>query len=445
MRFANCYLRLFLVAFLVVGVIGNDDFENEESSVCDASNGKKSLSVPAPFDLFEDTSDLLKITTHIYGYACMKEIVQMCPANFTSPMQNPMEYVDSAQVASFAVNNKDTLIKFSTTEKSFRNPCEGTKEPVLNDIVGIMSGSCLYSLQRLWDDDLSSWREKNELSVAIDVVKPQSELIYGIAIDHKKKRVIVTFRGSMTVNDWVRNASANFKKVPNPHFSKKSNNKQPKSIYLHTGYHDYLKEEQWFAGVKGIKYDAIKEDLIEVFKTHKDYELFATGHSLGGALSTMFSFYIMSEDDSVNIPKAITLISFACPLMVGDSEWQKAYQYLEKDGIIRHLRVEVDGDAVPMTIRKPPWSFSNRLFTWTGINIKLYDDNKPPELKHSYGMDTKLATLKHQLPTITNGLKLHQLTHYFERLNQVEADLKGKQLTDLYQDREILGDFYTFE
>jgi len=442
MRFANCS-RLFFIAFLVAGAIGNDDSENEESSAGDATNGKKSLSVPAPSDLFEDTSDLLKITTHIYGYACLKEIVQSCPASFTDPMHiltNPMVYVDSSQVASFAVNNKDTLNNFKKTEESlFRKPCEGANGLVL----GIFTGSCVASLDRLWDADLSSWREENELSVAIDTVESQGELIYGIAIDHRKKRVIVTFRGSETVNDWVRNLSVNFKKVPNPHFSKKSNNKQPKSIHLHTGYHDYLKEKRWFAGPRGIKYDAIKDDLIEVFKTHKDYELFATGHSLGGALSAMFSFYITSEDDSVNIPKAVTLISFACPLMVGDSEWQKAYQYLEKDGIVRHLRVEVDGDPVPMVIRNPPFS-PLRWFKWTGINMKLYDDNKPPELKHSYKMDTRSATLKNILDPEKYNFDLHQLNHYFERLDQVEGYLKGKQLTDLYQDREILGKFYTF-
>jgi len=53
--------------------------------------------------------------------------------------------------------------------------------------------------------------------------------VYGIVVDHRKKLIIVSFRGSETTEDWKRNTGINYKKVSNPYFSKNTD-KQPKQI-----------------------------------------------------------------------------------------------------------------------------------------------------------------------------------------------------------------------
>jgi hypothetical protein len=85
-----------------------------------------------------------------------------------------------------------------------------------------------------------------------------------------------------------------------------------------------------------------------VIKANPGYELCVTGHSLGGALSTVFNFYISSEMEDLGFSKPATLISFASPLF-GNKEWQTAFQHLEKDHTVRHLRVSVLEDLVPTT------------------------------------------------------------------------------------------------
>jgi hypothetical protein len=43
------------------------------------------------------------------------------------------------------------------------------------------------------------------------------------------------------------------------------------------------------------------------------------------------------------------------------------------------------------------------------------------------------------------ALEFHTLVKYDARLDAVQAKLRGMQLVDLYKDREVLGNFATFE
>jgi len=41
----------------------------------------------------------------------------------------------------------------------------------------------------------------------LDTEDEMKELVYGSAIDNLRKRIIVSFRGSETFEDWIRNAA----------------------------------------------------------------------------------------------------------------------------------------------------------------------------------------------------------------------------------------------
>jgi alpha-beta hydrolase superfamily lysophospholipase len=83
------------------------------------------------------------------------------------------------------------------------------------------------------------------------------------------------------------------------------------------------------------KYDEILHDTKELLAAHPGYRLYVTGHSLGGALSTLIAFYLACDPE---IRKPVTCISFASPRL-GDKDFLKAVRWLEEQGMLRMLRV----------------------------------------------------------------------------------------------------------
>jgi alpha-beta hydrolase superfamily lysophospholipase len=73
------------------------------------------------------------------------------------------------------------------------------------------------------------------------------------------------------------------------------------------------------------KFDQIMENLHELLlEKYPDYKIYVTGHSLGGALSTLLAFRLAAlEDDHINKP--ITCLTIASP-RVGNLDLRRAFQ-----------------------------------------------------------------------------------------------------------------------
>lgn len=63
-----------------------------------------------------------------------------------------------------------------------------------------------------------------------------------------------------------------------------------------------------------------------------------TGHSLGGALATLFGFYATTDDCITKNVQPVELYTFASPL-VGDKNFCQAFKALENEGKIVHARI----------------------------------------------------------------------------------------------------------
>ena len=169
------------------------------------------------------------------------------------------------------------------------------------------------------------------------------ELVYGIAKDDINKRITLVFRGTENELAFQSNWSTNL-------FLSKTKGKLPevlkddlklpgfwKSIWFHSGFYKYVfditkdenDDETWR------KYDEIVVDVKRLLERYPNYKLYVTGHSLGGGLSTLVSFYLACEPD---IPKPVTCINFASPRM-GDPNFLQAVQELEQRRWLRMLRV----------------------------------------------------------------------------------------------------------
>jgi len=112
---------------------------------------------------------------------------------------------------------------------------------------------------------------------------PLKDLTYAIAVDQKLERVLVVFRGAITKADWRAVTKFAFETVPNP--VQESFEGKSKNIKVYTGFYQYLFRKRKDTGTT--KYDEIA-NLAHKYgreKIGKNYKLFVTGHSLGGALT----------------------------------------------------------------------------------------------------------------------------------------------------------------
>lgn len=166
---------------------------------------------------------------------------------------------------------------------------------------------------------------------------PDKGLVYSIAVDDDNKRIVVPFRGSMTHSDWL----ANFNFFP--HFEinplangiidreERSSMEQPKNLVMHRGFHNYVFDPDHDAdtaedadNIEATKFNIIFERVAKVLQERPGYDLYTTGISLGGALSTVFALHAAAKEDD-RIPKPITCYNFGSP-KVGAMSFRKAFQ-----------------------------------------------------------------------------------------------------------------------
>ncbi|VEU39308.1 unnamed protein product [Pseudo-nitzschia multistriata] len=196
---------------------------------------------------------------------------------------------------------------------------------------------------------------------------------------NQKNEIYIVFRGSVTASDWIQNIQAPFVEIKircDKHVRKKAylveqssffkieinsdlarklkkalnqddqmDDKQSKAkgylnkeipILVHQGFLNYLFRKPNDKADDCCKYESIKNDakiLLEdkEFNPRKTEKMVVAGHSLGGALATLASFFLACdkdiEDANANEKAVIQCITFAAP-MVGNIGFQRAFNVL---------------------------------------------------------------------------------------------------------------------
>ena len=172
----------------------------------------------------------------------------------------------------------------------------------------------------------------------------ETDLQCAVTVSHAKKRINVIFRGSESKSDWYYDLKI-FKHKLEEKFQDDENN-----VYVHLGFYQQL--------MNNGSYDKILKLVKEGLAEHSDYELYISGHSLGGALCTLFGYLLSCE-----LLNKVTVVSFASP-RVGNEEWKKVFD--NKENLV-HFRVTNNRDIVTAA---PMWGYKH-----TGHNIRLFDDS----------------------------------------------------------------------
>jgi hypothetical protein len=150
---------------------------------------------------------------------------------------------------------------------------------------------------------------------------------------------------------------------------------------------------------------------------YKDFDVYVTGHSLGGALSQLLAFTLAGNLETAKLPtKKVVAITYASP-RVGNKKYQKAFEKLEKDGILRHIRVSNNGDIVPAA---PSFGYYQ-----TGVNMHVKPKGK---MKIGYEKDRNMI-----LQIRLSSASMHGLQYYHERIFRKEnADIIALDVEGIY-------------
>jgi hypothetical protein len=188
------------------------------------------------------------------------------------------------------------------------------------------------------------------------------------------------------------------------------------------------------------------DEVKTLMEEQEGYSLYVTGHSLGGALSTMMAFRAAALGDLTDT--TVINVSFASPF-VGDQEFRDEFVKLEKDNTIKHLRVSNDKDVVPLVpfITVPSPFFTT--YKHVGMNLRLYKSRfffGQPKFRIFYPKEGSLVNeVRNALhANFLTGISIslipnHMCPEYIARLDSNMVKLTNVKLDELYSNRKITG------
>ena len=225
-----------------------------------------------------------------------------------------------------------------------------------------------------------------------------NEIRYIVLTDDSTKSHYVSIRG--TANSHNAMQDINF-------FKDKS---KRLGIYLHTGFHRTA--------------EIIADDLLS--RLEEDYKVVVTGHSLGGAVAVIVSWYL--DHANFNVGECVT---FGQP-KVTDSHGNRAMR--DK---IKLTRVVNETDVVPLV---PPAGTHRHRYAHIGTMVKLLDDGKYCHLQEpdslNFGVNSFwLFAARESFSFYEIGKELpdHYMTNYIDNMIKCSSSRTGEEV--LWKDR----------
>mmetsp|Transcript_18383 Transcript_18383/g.28385 ORF Transcript_18383/g.28385 Transcript_18383/m.28385 type:complete len:465 (-) Transcript_18383:406-1800(-) len=403
--------------------------------------------------VFEETIEMLTGALLIYVFADLREMAR--GGELSTPISDfePPILIDN--VVKSISNNKEALEKRSFDHESLKERLHA-----LND------ASQNWKYQTSFPGSLFDNSKKTVLAHFHDENSSQ-EMVHGIVVNSKRKRITVIFRGSVTKQDFITDAKCHQKKVENPAFHL-APEKTTETVNLHTGFYDYLFQKNK-SGVS--RFEGISNDVKQLLEQNPGFRVYCTGHSLGGALSTMCGFYLAADDALVK-HGAVTVVSIASPL-VGNMKFRTAFQALERLNRLQHLRVCNKEDTVTVmpfaapkvTALSPALAAvagAGNLYKHCGMRLRLKsvlrgdyaqpynicytkdhgdDDAYSEEVKRALASGkTLMGSFLHVVKRDFDKIKeFHKCEEYEARLQTCKKYLVNVTLDDLYNNKSIVG------
>lgn len=298
--------------------------------------------------------------------------------------------------------------------------------------------------------------------------------MHAIVLNGARKRVSVVFRGSVTQKDFLQDAKCAQRKMDNPVVNLAGKKElHPENIGIHTGFYEYLFHVNKETGKTRL--EQILADVVESLRSNPGFELYCSGHSLGAALSTLFGFFAAANEEIMSLLDGpVRIYSIASPY-VGNWKFKMAFQELERQKRIQHLRIANLEDMVTLlpfatpklTALSPVLSMvkgAGNLYKHTGIRLQMTaesrteestdtyrisypkeheadDDEYAKEVEDSLSAGKSLAQAFYFLirKDFDRVVSYHSCEEYEARLEKNKEALTAVTLDDVYADKSIVG------
>lgn len=116
-----------------------------------------------------------------------------------------------------------------------------------------------------------------------------------------------------------------------------------KTYEIHRGFRNYLNADTADESDGDLsKLEQITDNLEEIMEDCEGFDVYVTGHSLGGALATLYGYRLAQKKKY----PVVNIMSYASPY-VGKEGFKKVFRQAELDGLVRHIRVSNTNDCIP--------------------------------------------------------------------------------------------------
>jgi len=172
-------------------------------------------------------------------------------------------------------------------------------------------------------------------------------------------------------------------------------------------------------------------ELKQVMVENPDHKLFVTGHSLGGAMATLFGFYVAANDDPIYVKNGpVQVFSVSSP-RVGNKSFRDSFKYLEERGKIRHARIYNSKDKVAML------PYIGGMYKHVGLELKLRRRTLPIRFDYpryeGWTMSSNSVSTWEQITSTIEAVKYHGCQLVRDRLKLAKDTLKETTLDDEYK------------
>ena len=158
---------------------------------------------------------------------------------------------------------------------------------------------------------MTTLRETSDGRVVFFLNNKRTDLQVGISVNDTQKRIIVVFRGSASLKNYRYNLSVCKKRLEG-------------DIKVHSVFYNQLHHDG--------SIDFINDKLKRLVNIHPTYTVYCTGHSLGGAVATLYGWKLVKHI----IPTSnVIVVSFGSPRL-GNKAFQQDFESLQN---LFHIRV----------------------------------------------------------------------------------------------------------